>query len=64
MSNEENLDRAAEHAEHFLQVSLLNRKPSGPVANGFCHYCSSPTAPGLRWCDALCRDDYEKEQRR
>lgn len=54
-------DAPAEHAEFFRQRALLQRKPGGPVANGRCHYCESQVAPGLRWCDALCRDDWTKE---
>ncbi|MDN2678480.1 hypothetical protein [Janthinobacterium sp. SUN033] len=32
------------------------------VAQGCCHYCDEPLAPALLFCDADCRDDYDKEQ--
>ena len=30
-------------------------------ADGHCHNCTAPIAYGL-FCDALCREDYEREQ--
>jgi hypothetical protein len=28
-----------------------------------CLQCEEPTLNGARWCDAACRDDWQKEQR-
>ena len=39
-----------------------SRRANGPGANGRCHYCGAGLVPGLRWCDALCREDWEREQ--
>ena len=55
-------DAPAEHAEFFRQRALLQRKPAGPAATGRCAYCDAPVAPGLRWCDSLCREDHEAEE--
>ena len=55
-------DRAQDHMEREQRGLLAQRKPSGPVANGRCHYCNAVCARGLRFCDALCAQDYETEQ--
>jgi hypothetical protein len=31
-------------------------------ADGQCHYCDEHVAHGLLFCNADCRDDYQKEQ--
>ena len=56
------LDRAAIETENMMQAALTYRKPTGPVANGECHNCGAHLDDGLRWCNAACRDDWEKEQ--
>jgi len=35
--------------------------PEGPQANGRCHWCDEIVADHLRFCDADCRDDYERQ---
>lgn len=30
---------------------------------GHCHFCGDITGGGRRFCDADCRDDYERERR-
>lgn len=57
-------DKAAEHIERESAGLLAQRRPIGPVANGFCHWCEATVAAALRWCDADCRNDYERDQRR
>ncbi|GHU08344.1 hypothetical protein AGMMS50225_06810 [Betaproteobacteria bacterium] len=37
----------------------LTPKPEAPAATGHCLFCGEPVAPGLRWCDVACRDDWE-----
>lgn len=29
---------------------------------GFCLYCGEPLKEGMRWCDAECRNAWQKEQ--
>lgn len=41
-----------------------SRKPAGPVATGRCLYCDDIVADEVRWCTAVCRDGWEKENRR
>lgn len=50
-----------------LQNEILHRfevanshKPEGPKANGKCHYCGEPVGEGVRWCDADCKNDWER----
>lgn len=60
------LDVAAAHADQMLQASLQYRAPEGPPATGRCldPYCDEEIAePGRRFCDADCRDAYEKWRR-
>lgn len=48
------------------RLALLPRPAvkSGPEATGFCLYCDEPVAPGLRWCNAECRNDWQAEENR
>lgn len=54
-------DRAELEAPYLVAAS---RRPSGPVANGSCHFCSERVPEPMRWCDADCRAGYEHEQER
>lgn len=40
------------------------KKPTGPVANGSCHYCGERIPEPMRWCDGVCRDAWQQEQGR
>lgn len=51
----------AQQAEDAFFRSALTKKPEGPKPNGFCHACDAPVAEGLRWCDAACRDEWERD---
>ncbi len=31
-------------------------------ADGRCHFCDETVEPGMRFCNADCRDDYDREQ--
>lgn len=54
-------DRATEHEEQMREAAIRNnRKASGPVANGSCHYCGERVPEPMRWCDADCRNDWER----
>jgi hypothetical protein len=56
------IDRANDEAERFLARSIHNNQTARPVllACGQCHYCGEGVAEGLRFCDADCRDDYDR----
>lgn len=53
------IDRAQERIEREHALILAQRMPAGPAATGECLWCGEPLAPGLRWCDADCRDAWE-----
>ncbi|PKG79861.1 hypothetical protein CXF80_16960 [Shewanella sp. Actino-trap-3] len=58
----DNVDEANEIADLHLAFELANAKPSLPPLTGRCFYCDTATTE--RFCDADCRDDYERDQRR
>lgn len=39
-----------------------SRRPVGPVATGRCLNCDEIVSDHDRWCDANCRQDWEKQQ--
>lgn len=59
------IDDANETAELFLQAALRKSQGKGkaPLATGFCLNCQEKLAEGARWCDADCREDWEKRGR-
>lgn len=57
------IDQGNEAAEIFRNAALSQRRPDGPAATGHCLNCDAHLAPKQRWCDAGCRDDWEKSQR-
>jgi len=58
----DNVDEASEMAELHLAAELAKPKVSLPPLTGSCYYCDALTDE--RFCDADCRDDYERDQRR
>ena len=47
----------------IAEAALLQvRKPAGPKSAGHCLYCKGQLAPGLRWCDKNCEEDWEVEE--
>lgn len=42
---------------------ITSRKPEGPKrSTGACYHCNCSVGPGQRWCDAICRDDWQADQ--
>ena len=58
------VDITAERLEREMARLLRLRRASGPQPTGACLWCGAPLAPPLRWCDADCRDDWEKRLQR
>ncbi len=60
----DDFDRAAEHEQLQRTLSLAQTltRPAGPLATGRCLFCETTVAEGLRWCDADCRDGWQKER--
>lgn len=54
------IDDANNQAELALQIQLRARRLAGPDPTGRCLHCDAELAPYLRWCDADCRNDYER----
>jgi len=58
------IDQANEAAEIFRRSALSQRAPEGPIATGYCLNCDAALHNmKLRWCNAPCRDDWQKAQR-
>jgi len=60
------IDLAQDAAERFLAMSLRNaqhRDTISPKATGECLSCGNAVALERRWCDADCRDDWERNAR-
>lgn len=56
----DDLDIAAEREELERSFAQTIRKPAGPIATGRCLSCDEITDEDRRWCDADCRDAWEK----
>lgn len=58
-------DVAAHYEEMDRAIGLQDAKAiHGPAETGVClaQDCGEPLEPGRRWCNAECRDEWEKEQ--
>lgn len=56
----DDLDIAAEREELERSFAQTIRKPAGPIATGRCLYCDEITGEERRWCDAGCRDAWQR----
>lgn len=56
-------DIADKDVERALQDALNNKRPSGPEYTGKCLFCDEQVEAPKRWCDAECRDQWERRQR-
>jgi predicted nucleic acid-binding Zn ribbon protein len=57
-------DRAQEIMEQEEALRRRTRRPPGLTYTGYCHWCGDITGGGRRFCDADCRDDWERAQAR
>ena len=53
-------DHASEREEQHRLAALAVRKQEGPTATGYCLCCGEPLEDGRRWCDAFCRNGWER----
>lgn len=53
-------DQATDREMLDRELALQQRKPVGPPAIGQCHNCGTALEGALRFCDADCREDWEK----
>lgn len=59
----DDIDIANERIEMDRAALLKQRKPEPSISEtGCCLHCDEPVPPGRRWCDANCRNSWEKEQ--
>lgn len=58
-------DRADQHIEEVIQdaIGRARRSPSLPYT-GLCHWCGDITGGGRRFCDADCREDWDRRHGR
>jgi hypothetical protein len=57
------VDLAQDQIEASLRTALQRAPRRAQLgATGFCHNCRAPVPAGGLWCDALCREDYDREQ--
>lgn len=61
------VDRASVEEQRALEVAInaaRNQQVKQLPSIGACYNCDETLQPGHRFCDADCRDDYEKRNRR
>jgi len=58
------IDQATAIIEFQNTVDISNSHRAEPTdkANGECWFCGEYLPAGHRWCDASCRDDWQREQ--
>lgn len=50
-------------SEELALKEIRSQKPEA-VYTGECLFCAEVLEPPMRWCDAECRDGWEKEKKR
>ena len=53
-------DRAQEAMEVLDAARSRTVHAAEAEATGFCLWCDARMAPGQRWCDSGCRDDWRR----
>lgn len=58
----DDLDRASEREQQARDsaISSAMNKPPEAIAIGRCLDCDEPLSNDLRWCDANCRDNWQR----
>ena len=57
-------DRALQDMEVLEQYTQKRRPVLKAEATGECLWCGEPVKGGRRWCDATCRNAWEKLHRK
>lgn len=56
------VDKANDMQEIILAMNIkANSRPLVIITTGKCLWCDEDVGSGMRWCDANCRDDWEKK---
>ena len=53
-------DRAQKDIETLAALAEHHKQEPTAKETGYCLFCGEPLEKGRRWCDAYCRDDWEK----
>lgn len=58
-------DLANRHTETLTQANCYQSRKPEPKgeANGRCWQCTKPVAKGWRWCNAICRDNWQADNK-
>jgi hypothetical protein len=58
------VDRACELEQRLTHAYIehARNRANEVEAGGACNYCDEPIAPALKFCDAQCRDDWQRER--
>ena len=58
-------DRAADREDIAREaaVAAIRRRIESIPSLGYCYYCGEALRAGKRFCDADCRDDYERQEK-
>jgi hypothetical protein len=59
----DDIDAAESAIEHNLAQAMRHKKPPGPAPTGVCLYCEEYLDDAARWCNAWCRDRWQREVR-
>lgn len=59
MSDVIDMGSEREQKDRALAIELARSAKSLPIT-GYCYNCDESLPEGLRFCDADCRDDYQK----
>lgn len=57
-------DWATVREEEDRARALARRRPEGPGYTGHCAFCGDEVEHPRRWCDADCRDEWERRHGR
>lgn len=57
------IDRAQQEMEAYERFRSTYKRIE-VEETGYCLFCGEPLPKGKRWCDADCRDQWEKERRK
>ncbi|TSE30212.1 hypothetical protein [Tepidimonas charontis] len=65
MADDADLTDARLEREMAAMIERVRVKPreAGPYT-GYCYWCGENVHAPKRWCDADCRDEWERQQRR
>jgi len=57
----DDIDRAQE-VEDRHRAAAISARRTVLAPTGECHNCAASVPPGVNFCDADCRDDYDRYQ--